>query len=1516
MSSNAPPGKIPLEFIEKVSESFKRLRPHSGRPQSSDAGQPSTRYSDNLGSSTLTPGAYDGSLAWAGLVSALQALEQSADLCPPIKPMISKLLGCIPAIDQHTRGRKEYNELASNLRIMLIDLAKHLRESQSPQMRLCVANVISGIDEEFADINNKLARRGLSRVRSSEEDLEHLDACYKKIQVLSQQLQSNAALWTWSITEGLQMDQRLERMKPAVLAQYNAGISSEFHRRKCTHNTRQDILKELHSWAKDPNGVKIYWMNGMAGTGKTTIAYTLCAELDDQYKLGASFFCSRGIPGCQNVLNIVPTIAYRLARFSPPFRSALCHILSVDPDVVRYDVSAQFKRLVKEPLLQATATISTGMIVVVIDALDECTDPTTSRLLLDVLMGFAKDSPIKFFVTCRPDHGLLDKLTRLESTSRLMFHLHDIEKSIIRTDIVTYLREELSPIVSDEQIEKLANRAGELFIYAATIVRYILPKKVSIDPKKRLEVVLSAKPNHATKVDKQIDALYSAILSSALVNDDLEDEDLEAMRLVLRTVVCAKEPLTVDALARLLQLGSLEDAKRALDPLRSVLHVPENDQLVSVLHASFPDYILDPDRSGYKGFYFNPMEHSRVLVLKCFEIMKSSLRFNICKLESSFLLDEEVPDIHARIKENIPLHLLYACKHWGSHLCESSATNETTSALEDFLYNRVLFWLEVLNLTKCMDTILDQLPMIYQWSQMNFLATGISDLVQDAYRFAATTCASPVVGSTPHIYASILALWHKPSCIWEAYGSRLKGLINAKGEALSNRNPAALATWKVNQCPEEIAISSDGTRIACAGHENVLILDAKSGKPLLDPLVPPTHWVHSVSFSPDCSQIASGHDDGAVRIWDARSGGMLGDPLIWHHGAIRSVVFSPEGSCLVSGSADRTIILWDLDSYGILAGPFSGHIGGVRSVVFSPRGDYVTSGADDPDTIVRVWNVHDPYRQPIPLEGHSRGITSVAYSPTGGQIISGSDDGTVIVWNTENWRIAFHIFHGHNSSVRSVTFSPNGARFVSGSSDSYIRTWNSQTGEEAAAPVRAHITSVSSVLFSPDNSRIFSVSYSDEEVCLLATPVENYASHVVEAERGMVLCIDYLPCRGWVAASHDPGPIVVWDINSKAEVACLHRKGGWATSYCLSFSPDGNLLAFASEYNLIQMWNTNNTEELVNLFTMERINAIPHEHAIFLRFLFHGSCIGAVFHLSSVNIWDTQTGHLVSSFQIPYCGGLGPIIDIPENSSIVLLVSESIFAYIYDIHTGELTARSARPVQASSSTNTLEHAADEPGTSLFEEETNSLGFGDEIYAFAFSPDRRRVALSLRGDNKVLIRDLLTGAIIVDPFPVCSGSVCSLSFSLDAALIACGSLEGTVSVANSRDGSILYGPYKGHTQAVRSLVFLCQGYLASGSDDNNVRVWKLEENLRMSMALGHENNWIMGNDGWILSMNSERLLWVPLDLTPHLESPQSPDVFSRQGSFSIDFSGAFIGNQWGKCYWESVARSARRPTAWT
>lgn len=108
--------------------------------------------------------------------------------------------------------------------------------------------------------------------------------------------------------------------------------------------------------------------------------------------------------------------------------------------------------------------------------------------------------------------------------------------------------------------------------------------------------MLSSLPATSSNNNKEIDALYSVVLASAFGKLDFNDSDHDRTRLVLRTVICAREPLTVNSIVGLLQLGDGGWAREALEPLWSVLYVSESgtESLVTTLHASFPVYMLDP----------------------------------------------------------------------------------------------------------------------------------------------------------------------------------------------------------------------------------------------------------------------------------------------------------------------------------------------------------------------------------------------------------------------------------------------------------------------------------------------------------------------------------------------------------------------------------------------------------------------------------------------------------------------------------------------------------------------------------------------------------------------------------------------------------------------------------------------------------------------------------------------------------------------------------------------------------
>jgi hypothetical protein len=339
-------------------------------------------------------------------------------------------------------------------------------------------------------------------------------------------------------------------------------------------------------------------------------------------------------------------------------------------------------------------------LVVVIDALDECDDSRAVQLVLDMLFRFAASLPLKFFVTSRPEPAIHSKMVSQDKGSHSILYLHEIEKSLVQADIELYLQEELAFMSPpSDQVKQLAEHAGNLFIYAATAVRYIRPDKTAVDHKQRLKAMLAI-DSESQKKHEQINTLYSAILSAALEDDNLEPKEKERIQLVLWTAVCAQEPVHVQTLAALAELSDEEQVLLALQPLRSVLHVSEHSGLISTLHASFPDYMFDRSRS--KRFYCDEGSHSHMLARRCLEVMKKELRFNICDLESSLIPDSEVVDLQKRIEKNISPVLSYACRYWPDHLGRAAGSDELCAMVDEFLSQRLLFWMEVLNLKQCM----------------------------------------------------------------------------------------------------------------------------------------------------------------------------------------------------------------------------------------------------------------------------------------------------------------------------------------------------------------------------------------------------------------------------------------------------------------------------------------------------------------------------------------------------------------------------------------------------------------------------------------------------------------------------------------------------------------------------------------------------------------------------------------------------------------------------------------------
>ena len=223
----------------------------------------------------------------------------------------------------------------------------------------------------------------------------------------------------------------------------NAGYQADHHER-CLSGTRESILGEIMHWAENIQDQPVFWLNGLAGTGKSTIAQTLSEMASNRDILGASFFCSRDYLDRKVLKNIFPTLGYQLAFRYPRFRDHLVKAIKRDPSVTHNSLISQLRDLLVGPL--SAAGISC---VIVIDALDECADDQPASAILSVLGRLVSKLPlVKFFITGRPEPRIRTgfRLPLLEPFTQI-FLLHEVDSTSVGGDIRLYLTEKLTAIV-------------------------------------------------------------------------------------------------------------------------------------------------------------------------------------------------------------------------------------------------------------------------------------------------------------------------------------------------------------------------------------------------------------------------------------------------------------------------------------------------------------------------------------------------------------------------------------------------------------------------------------------------------------------------------------------------------------------------------------------------------------------------------------------------------------------------------------------------------------------------------------------------------------------------------------------------------------------------------------------------------------------------------------------------------------------------------------------------------------
>ena len=496
-------------------------------------------------------------------------------------------------------------------------------------------------------------------------------------------------------------------------------------RRGCLRGTRETVLSDIESWTKDFDKSPVFWLNGLAGTGKSTIAQTVSEWAFADGILGASFFCSRDFKDRSDLQFIFPTLAFQLAHKYPNFRSHLVPLLRSNPDIVHEALYSQMEKMIVEPL--GSANIST---LIVIDALDECTDEEPSSAILSVLGRLADHIPrVKFFITGRPEPRIKTgfRLPLLEDITDV-FVLHDVHPELVNNDIQLYLEHELFELAerrqikgwpTDEQIDILCRRAAGLFVYAVATVKF-LDSKAHL-PKKRLDMIVNLPDctDHEGKTrfnsKTTLDSLYTQILEVAF--SDQGPEDHSKVRSTLGAVVLLVNPLPPSGIAELTGLDP-EEVILYLTLVQSLLAFDEDFyQPVKPFHKSFPDFITDPERCLDKRFHIPPGSLHLELSINCLRLMNDGLRQNLLSLPDH-ALNSQIEGLPMKIEENVGAALQYSCQSWHNHVTVTRGdVTDVVSGLQVFLEEKFLAWLEVVSVLEAVRGAIISLEKLIPWLQ-------------------------------------------------------------------------------------------------------------------------------------------------------------------------------------------------------------------------------------------------------------------------------------------------------------------------------------------------------------------------------------------------------------------------------------------------------------------------------------------------------------------------------------------------------------------------------------------------------------------------------------------------------------------------------------------------------------------------------------------------------------------------------------------------------------------------------
>ncbi|PYH50468.1 WD domain protein [Aspergillus niger CBS 101883] len=707
------------------------------------------------------------------------------------------------------------------------------------------------------------------RVKAERRVSELLDGIKSQLANVSKDIDNLRSITSGSAQEVHALAESIDLKDLPVATGAEFGTYMDQHEEECLPGTRKELLLDIRDWAVSDQGKCIFWLNGLAGTGKSTISRTVAKDLQEQGLLGASFFFKRGEGDRGNAARFFPTIIQQLFTRIPELRAAILQAIRDNPRISTMPLKEQFEELIHRPLHSLSqSSLQSLRLVVVVDALDECDRDDDIKVILQLLprVQDVNSLCLRFFITSRPELPLRLGFNAIDHRDLI---LHEVPKPIIERDISMFLKEKFVSIRHTRSLssdwpgyvnaQRLVTMSVPLFIFAATICR--LFEDYNLDPAQCLTEILKYQ-NHESKLDGTYLPVLDRLVSK--YNGKTQKQLIQGVREVVGTIILLESPLSFTSLSKFMGI-STQSIPARLNSLHSVLYIPNNDILpVRLFHQSFRDFLLDPSTRGKTPFWVDEKEMNQTIFISCLSVMREYLKKNICRLGSYGTKRSDIN--HKSIDHYLLPELQYSCRYWIHHLARSNDPMSQVNDILTFLKEHFLHWLEsmsILGITPEAIIAVNSLLQLTKDTSSNEMYVFLLDARRFILKFAQIVDTAPL-----QLYSSGLIFAPHRSLIKESFERELPAWLS--------RGPKVEEYWD----PE------------------MQTLEGHSGS------------IHSVAFSNNGQLLASGSEDNTIKLWDAATGA-LKHTLDIYSDSVISVAFSNNGQLLASSSYDNTIKLWD-----------------------------------------------------------------------------------------------------------------------------------------------------------------------------------------------------------------------------------------------------------------------------------------------------------------------------------------------------------------------------------------------------------------------------------------------------------------------------------------------------------------------------------------------------------------------------------------------------------------------------